>query len=94
MTPSVISNDFNQYNFYNAFYNFYRLQGKVMFSQTSVSHSIHKWPHGYSVTAHLCFGAVGTNPTGMLSCSLMYSNHFSIGLSCNESVSLNYAKNG
>ena len=27
-----------------------------MFSQVSVSHSVHNWPHGYSVTAHPCHG--------------------------------------
>ena len=42
----------------------YRPQGKVMFSQVSV----HNRPRGYSVTAHSCYGAVGTHPTGMLSC--------------------------
>ena len=38
---------------------YYRPQGKVMFSQASVSHSVHYWPHGCSVTAHPCYGAVG-----------------------------------
>ena len=46
---------------------YYRPQGKVMFSQASVS-PVHNQPHGYSVTAHPCYGAVGTHPTGMLSC--------------------------
>ena len=31
---------------------FYRPQGKVMFSEASVSHSVHNRSHGYSVTAH------------------------------------------
>ena len=47
----------------------YRPQGKVMFSETSVSHSVHNRSHGYSVTAQTCYSAVGTHPTGMLSCS-------------------------
>ena len=46
----------------------YRQQGKVMFLQASVSHSVHNRPHGYSVTVHPCYGAVGMHPTGMLSC--------------------------
>ena len=40
-------------------------KGKVMFSQVFV----HNRPHGYSFTAHPCYGAVGTYPTGMLSWS-------------------------
>ena len=47
---------------------FYGPQGKVMFSQACVSHSVHNQPHGYSVTANPCCGAVRTHPTGMLSC--------------------------
>ena len=47
---------------------FYRPQEKVMFSQTSVCHSIYNRPHDYSVTAHPCYGAVSMHPTGMLSC--------------------------
>ena len=43
---------------------YYRLQGKVMFSQASVCHSVHNQPHHYSDTAHPCYGAVGTHPTG------------------------------
>ena len=39
-----------------------------MFSEASVSHSVHNRPHGYSITAHPGCGAVGTHPTGMLSC--------------------------
>ena len=41
---------------------------------TGVCHSVHNRPHAYSVTAHPCwlfvhcYGAVGTHPTGMLSC--------------------------
>ena len=41
---------------------------------TGVRHSVHNRPHAYSVTAHPCwlfvhcYGAVGTHPTGMLSC--------------------------
>ena len=42
---------------------YYRPQGQVMFSQASVSHSVHNRPHGYSVTAHPCYGAVSTHPT-------------------------------
>ena len=41
-------------------------KGKVMFSQVFV----HNWPNGYSLTARPCYGAVGTNLTGMLSCLL------------------------
>ena len=47
---------------------FYRPQGKVMFSQASVSHSVHNQSHGYSVTAHPCYSMVRTHPTGILSC--------------------------
>ena len=47
---------------------YYRPQGKVMFSQACISHSVHNRPHGYSVTAHPCYGAVVTHPSGMLSC--------------------------
>ena len=49
---------------------YYRPQGKVMFSQASVSHSVHYQPHGYSVIAHPCYGAIGTHPTGILSSSM------------------------
>ena len=35
---------------------------------TGVCHSVHNQPHGYSVTAHHCYSAVGTHPTGMISC--------------------------
>ena len=38
-------------------------EGNV-FSQVSV----HNRPYGYSFTARPCYGAVGTHPTGMLSC--------------------------
>ena len=38
-----------------------------MLSQVSVSHSVHNRPHGYTVTAHSYYGAVGTHPTGMRS---------------------------
>ena len=38
-----------------------------MFSEVSVSHSVHNRAHGYSVTAHSCYNAIGTHPTGMLS---------------------------
>ena len=44
-----------------------------MFSEVSVIHSVHNRPHGYSVTAHPWYGAVGTHPTKMLS---WYSNVF------------------
>ena len=37
---------------------------KVMFSQVFV----HNPPHGYSFTTHPCYCAVGTHPTGILSC--------------------------
>ena len=37
-----------------------------MFSEASVSHSVHNWPHGYSVTAHPCYSAVSTHLTGMV----------------------------
>ena len=36
--------------------------------QALISHSVHNRPHGHSVTAHPCYGMVGTDPTGMLSC--------------------------
>ena len=49
--------------------NFYRPQGKVTFSQTSVSHFVHNWPYGYLATARSCYGAISTHPTGMLSCT-------------------------
>ena len=39
-----------------------------MFSELSVSHSVGNPHHGYTVTAHPCYGAVSANPTGMLSC--------------------------
>ena len=29
-------------------------------------HSVHNTPHGYSVTAHPCYGVVGAHSTGML----------------------------
>ena len=35
---------------------------------TGVYQSVHNRPHGYWVTAHLRYNAVGTHPTGMLSC--------------------------
>ena len=41
-------------------------QGKVMFSEASVSQFVHNWPHGYSVTAHPCYGVFSTHPAGML----------------------------
>ena len=44
----------------------YRPQGKVIFSQVYVSHSVDNRPHGYSVTAHPCYGINGMHPTGML----------------------------
>ena len=47
---------------------YYRPQGKVLFSQVGVSHSVHNRPHGYSITARPCYGVAGTHPTGMLSC--------------------------
>ena len=34
---------------------------------TGICHSVHNRSHGYSVTAHPCYGAVGTHTTGMLS---------------------------
>ena len=49
-----------------------------MFSQASVSHSVHNVhnrSHGYSVTAHLCYSAVGTHPTVMFSCSKNIVSH-------------------
>ena len=33
-----------------------------------VCDSVHNRPHGYSVTAHPCYGVVGTHPTRMRSC--------------------------
>ena len=35
---------------------------------TGVCYSDHNRPHGYSVTALPSYSAVGTHPTGMLSC--------------------------
>ena len=57
---------FDWYNF--MFYNYYQPQGKIMLSEAYVSHSVHNRPYVYSVTAHPCYGVVGTHPTGMLSC--------------------------
>ena len=45
-------------------------QGRVF---RGVCHSVHKWPHGYSITAHPYYGAVGTHPTGMLSFLFIHS---------------------
>ena len=39
---------------------------------TGVCHSVHNRPYGYSITAHPCYGAVATHPTGMLSCCLEF----------------------
>ena len=39
---------------------------------TGVCHSVHNRPHGYSITAHPGYSVVGTHPTGMLSCRMMY----------------------
>ena len=59
----------------------YRPQGEVMFSE--VCHSVHNWPHGYSVTVMALSVRIllerflvitmatetgGTDPTGMHSC--------------------------
>ena len=33
-----------------------------------------------SVTAHLCYGAVGTHPTGMLSCVNLFLNYQNDGI--------------
>ena len=35
---------------------------------TGICYSVHNGPRGYSVTAHPCYSAVGTHPTGMHSC--------------------------
>ena len=43
-----------------------------MFSQASVRHSVRNRAHGYSVTAHPCYGAVGKHPAGMLSSYVEY----------------------
>ena len=51
---------------------FYLLQGKLMFSE-----AVHNRPHGYSVTAHPCYGALGTHPTGMISCSSLLTETIS-----------------
>ena len=37
---------------------------------------VHNWPHDYSFTARPCYGAVGTHPTGMLSCFFKFSRNF------------------
>ena len=48
------------------------MEGNVF---TGVCHSVHNRPHDYSVTAQPCYSAVGTRPTGMLSCYLfVYSS--------------------
>ena len=39
---------------------------------TGVCHSVHNLPHGYSVTAHPCYGAAGMHHTGMLSCLVVF----------------------
>ena len=39
---------------------------------TGICNSVHNRPYGYSVTAHPCYSAVGTHPTGMLSCSSIH----------------------
>ena len=62
------SSTFYNGSFYLCVFFNYQPQGKEMLSQVSVSHSVHNRPHGYTVTAHSCYGAVGTHPTGMLSC--------------------------
>ena len=51
----------------------YRPQGKVMFSQASVSHSVHSRPHDYSLTAFPCYGVVGVHLSGKLSCLKLIS---------------------
>ena len=45
---------------------------------TGVCHSVHDRPHGYPVTAHPCYGAIGTHPTGMLSCCLLCAENGSV----------------
>ena len=42
-----------------------------------VCHSAHNRPHGYSVTAHPCYSAVGTHPTDNLTliCSIPTNNY-------------------
>ena len=45
--------------------NCYHPKGKVMFSEASVSHSVHNRTHSYSVTANPCYNAAGTHPTTM-----------------------------
>ena len=49
-----------------------------MFSQASISHSVHNGPHGYFVTAHPCYGVVGMHPTGMLSCSKCFQKSIAL----------------
>ena len=39
-----------------------------LLSQSSVSHSVPNRPLGYLVTAHPCYGAVATHPSGILFC--------------------------
>ena len=71
--------DFYLYDLFKTFYSalIYRQKciwfiidrkGKVMFPQATVSHYVHNRRQGYSVTAHPCYEAVGTRPTGMFSC--------------------------
>ena len=45
---------------------------------TGLCHSVHNQPHGYSVTAHPCNGAVDTHPTG---CFLVTARRFVLSLS-------------
>ena len=45
-------------------------EGNVGNVFTGVCHSLHNWPHSYLFTAHLCYSAVGTHPSEMLSCYL------------------------
>ena len=52
-----------------------------MFSEASVSHSVHNRPHGYSVTAHPCYSAFGMHPTGMLSCYYLQTKFAKVILS-------------
>ena len=49
-----------------------------MFSQESVSYSVHNRPHGYAVTSHPCYGAVGMHPTAFLCLFLLSLNNCAI----------------
>ena len=52
--------------------NIYARKGNVFIG---LCHSVQNQPHGYSFTAHHCYGAVGTHPTRMLFCLYLILNN-------------------